>query len=133
MAAWLMLGDAPLRFTISDDLELQTPDKTKATVRYVRHPLEGKDIQNHLQSGKYATRLGLTWNDRIAFVFTDKLAIKRVEFLEIAKDKSENEGISPEEQFDIDFLLMTGELNQMLNDLREALGGEVRQPEQRAA
>jgi recombination associated protein RdgC len=133
MAAWLMLGDAPLRFTLSDDLELQTPDKTKATVRYVRHPLEGKDIQAHLQSGKYTTRLGLTWNDRIAFVMTEKLAIKRVEFLEIAKDKPENEGISPEEQFDIDFLLMTGELNQLLSDLREALGGEVRQQEQRAA
>jgi len=67
-------------------------------------------------------------------VITDKLQIKRVEFLEIAKDKPENEGISPEDQFDIDFLLMTGELNQMLTDLREALGGEVRQqPEQRAA
>ncbi|MFL6577629.1 MAG: recombination-associated protein RdgC [Povalibacter sp.] len=134
MAAWLMLGDAPLRFTIADDLELQTPDKTKATVRYARHTLEGKDIQAHLQSGKFATKLGLTWNDRIAFVITDKLQIKRVEFLEIAKDKPENEGISPEDQFDIDFLLMTGELNQMLADLREALGGEVRQqPEQRAA
>ena len=134
MAAWLTLGDAPLRFVIADEVELQTPDKQKSTVRYVRHTLEGKDIQSHLQSGKFTTRLGLTWNDRIAFVMTDKLVLKRIEFLEIAKDKSENEGISPEEQFDIDFLLMTGELNQMLNDLREALGGEARQqPQPQAA
>ncbi|HKE94638.1 MAG TPA: recombination-associated protein RdgC, partial [Povalibacter sp.] len=128
MAAWLVLGDAPLRFAIDHDLELQTADKTKATVRYVRHPLEGREIQAHISSGKFATRLGLTWNDRIAFVLTDKLQVKRVEFLEIAKDKpDDDEAVSPEDQFDIDFLLMTGELTQMLGDLREALGGEPAQ------
>ena len=133
MGAWLALGDAPLRFTLDHDLELQTADKTKATVRYVRHPLEGKEIQEHVAGGKYVTRLGLTWNDRISFVLTDKLQVKRVEFLEIAKDKSENEGLAPEEQFDIDFLLMSGELSQMLSDLREALGGEPKKEEKQAA
>ncbi|HEY5806565.1 MAG TPA: recombination-associated protein RdgC [Povalibacter sp.] len=133
MAAWLALGDAPLRFTIDHDLELQTADNTKATVRYTRHPLEGKEIQQHLAGGKLATRLGLTWNDRIAFVLTDKLQVKRIEFLEIAKDKPDDDSISPEEQFDIDFLLMTGELSQMLSDLREALGGEQVQEKKQAA
>lgn len=132
MGAWLALGDAPLRFILDHDLELQTADKTKATVRYVRHPLEGKEIQDHVAGGKYVTRLGLTWADRVSFVLTDKLQVKRVEFLEIAKDKPEGEGISPEEQFDIDFLLMTGELSQMLSDLREALGGEPQEQKQAA-
>ena len=132
MGAWLAEGDAPLRFTLDHDLELQTADKTKATVRYVRHPLEGKEIQQHLSSGKYPTRLGLTWNDRIAFVLTDKLQVKRVEFLEMVKDKPDDDTLSPEEQFDTDFLLMTGELTQMLSDLREALGGEPAQEKQAA-
>jgi len=132
MGAWLALGDAPLRFVLDHDLELQTADKTKATVRYVRHPLEGKEIQEHVAGGKYVTRLGLTWNDRVSFVLTDKLQVKRVEFLEIVKDKSENEGVAPEEQFDIDFLLMTGELSQLLTDLREALGGEPKEQKQAA-
>lgn len=127
MATWLMLGDAPARFTIDQDLELQAIDKTKATVRYVRHPLEGKDIQAHISSGKYATRLGLTWNDRVSFVLTEKLLVKRLQFLHISKDHPESESQSADEQFDIDFLLMTGELSQMLSDLREALGGEPAQ------
>lgn len=133
MAAWLMLGDAPQRFVIDQDLELQAVDKTKATVRYVRHPLEGKEIQAHLSSGKYATRLGLTWNDRVSFVLTEKLQVKRVEFLEISKDKPDGESQSAEEQFDIDFLLMTGELSQLLSDLCEALGGEQARQQQAAA
>jgi recombination associated protein RdgC len=125
MATWLMEGDAPLRFTIDQDLELQAADKTKATVRYARHPLEGKEIQGHLSSGKYATQLGLTWNDRIAFMLTEKLSLKRVQFLDIEKDKPEDEGRDPQEQFDIDFALMSGELAQLLADLEQALGGQA--------
>lgn len=127
MAAWLMLGDAPLRFTIDQDLELQAVDKNKATIRYARLPLDGKEIRTHLSAGMTATRLGLTWRDRISFVLTEKLQVKRVEFLMISKDKAE-EGetqIPAAEQFDIDFILMTGELSQMLADLGEALGGRT--------
>jgi recombination associated protein RdgC len=127
MGAWLMIGDAPMRFTIDQELELQTPDKTKATVRYQRHPLEAKEIKTHLSAGKVVTRLGLTWNDRIAFALTDKLQLKRIEFLEIAEDSlakgdSETE-ITPEEKFATDFALMTGEFVQLLKDIFAAIGG----------
>ena len=125
MASWLMLGDAPLRFVLDQDLELQTVDETKATVRYVRHPLEGNEIQTHLKSGKFVTRLGLTWSDRVSFVLTDKLEVKRVQFLTMKKEKEDGESeLTPEEQFDVEFALMAGELGQLLNDLTQALGGE---------
>lgn len=126
MASWLMLGDAPQRFTIEQDLELQSVDKTKATIRYARHPLDGKEIRTHLQAGMYATRLGLTWNDRVSFILTEKLQIKRLEFLHISKEKADGEGeVSAEEQFDMEFALMSGELSQLLTDLALALGGET--------
>jgi recombination associated protein RdgC len=135
MSAWLALGDAPLRFTIEQDLELQAADQTKATIRYARYPLEAREIRQHLTAGMYATRLGLTWNDRISFVLTEKLQLKRVEFLAIdkapAQDGSQQaEEIAAQEQFEIDFMLMAGELNQLLADLGQALG---EQPERQAA
>jgi recombination associated protein RdgC len=117
MAAWLMQGDAPFRFAIDDDLELQAPNETKSSVRYVRHPLDGKDIRSHLAAGKYPTRLGLTWNGRVSFVLTDKLCLKRIEFLEIGKDQTEADEVDPAEQFDIDFTVMAGELSALLTDL----------------
>lgn len=126
MASWLMLGDAPLRFVLDQDLELQAVDQSKATVRYVRHSLEGKEIQAHLNSGKYVTKLGLTWADRVSFVLTEKLELKRVQFLNVEKEKEDGASeITPEEQFDLDFTLMAGELSQLLADLAQALGGEV--------
>jgi recombination associated protein RdgC len=125
MATWLKLGDAPLRFSIDQDLELQSPDKTKATIRYARHPLQGKEIQTHLANGMFATRLGLTWHDRISFVLTEKLQVKRLDFLEMSKDPGEGEEVDAAEQFDIDFTVMAGELAKLLDDLAEALGSET--------
>jgi recombination associated protein RdgC len=130
MAAWLMLGDAPLGFTIEQDLELQALDKSKATVRYSRHPLEGKEIQQHLNSVKQATRLGLTWKDRISFVLTHQLQVKRLQFLSIQEQpQEESSSITPEEKFDVDFTLMSGELMELLAQLAEALGGETTRAE----
>jgi recombination associated protein RdgC len=125
MAAWLTHGDAPGAFGIEQDLELQTADPNKATVRYVRHPLDGKEIKAHLAAGKYPTRLGLTWNGRLSFVLTEKLLIKRVEFLEMTKDTPDGGEIDKDEQFDIDFTVMAGELAKMLEDLVQALGGDT--------
>lgn len=128
MGAWLMLDSAPLRFAIDDDLELHAADKTKATVRYKRHPLETAEIKAHLSSGKIVASLGLTWSDRIAFALNDKLQIKRVEFLEAAADTAHEDGAEQpnlEEKFAADFVLMTGELSSFVKDLCEALGGDV--------
>ena len=125
MAAWLLRAEAPLHFSIDDDLELQSADKAKSTVRYTRHPLDGKEIRGHLAAGKYPTRLGLTWNDRVSFVLTDKLQVKRLEFLEMSKDQTEGDDVDPAEQFDIDFAVMAGELGLLLKDLMLALGNDT--------
>jgi recombination associated protein RdgC len=130
MSAWLMHGDAPTRFSLEQDLELQSSDATKATIRYTRHPLDVREVQGHLKAGKHPTRLGLSWSDRVAFVLTDKTQVKRIEFLEMTKDTPDGTGQSADadaaEQFDIDFAVMAGELAKLLDDLGEALGGEVR-------
>ena len=128
MTNWLATGKAPQSFSIDQDLELQSSDMSKATVRYVRHPLEGRDIRDHISAGKTAIRLGLTWQDKISFVLTDQLHIKRITFLELLKSEpaadSESDAGNEDEQFDADFALMTGELSLMLADLVNALGGE---------
>ncbi|HVY80595.1 MAG TPA: recombination-associated protein RdgC [Steroidobacteraceae bacterium] len=130
MAAWLAHGDAPSRFVIDQDLELQSADANKATVRYARHPLDVREVQQHLKAGKYPMKLGLTWSDRISFILTDKLQVKRLEFLEMTRDTADGGEVDEAEQFDIDFAVMTGELAKLLEDLGEALGG---QPQRQAA
>ncbi len=124
MTSWLATHDAPPGFTIDQDLELQAQDMSKATVKYVRHALEGREIRDHIASGKTAMRLGMTWKDKISFVLTDQLHVKRVNFVNIINEQTESEAVEEAERFDIDFALMTGELSLMMKDLLEALGGE---------
>ncbi|MGC3981740.1 MAG: recombination-associated protein RdgC [Steroidobacteraceae bacterium] len=133
MGAWLMFGDAPGRFNIEQDLELQSVKDDKSMVRYVRHPLEGKEVQKHISSGKSPTKLGMSWNDRVSFMLNADMQIKRLQFLDLIKDRAEDQGEAADEQFDIDFALMTGELAQMLKELVEELGGEAQAGEREAA
>ncbi|MGE5465971.1 MAG: recombination-associated protein RdgC [Ignavibacteria bacterium] len=126
MTDWLAAGEAPAGFTVDDDLELRSAAEAHASIRYVRHALEGGEIRTHIASGKIATRLGLTWSDRISFVLTEKLQIKRLAFLDILKEQAEQGAEDPNEQFDVDFALMAGELARLLSDLVVALGGELK-------
>ena len=124
MTDWLAAENAPAGFTIDRELELRASDENKATVRYANHVLEGKEILAHISSGKRVTRLAMTWNDRISFVLNEHLQIKRIDFLDIIKEESSKVADNEDEMFELDFVLMTGELAKMLTALTEALGGE---------
>lgn len=124
MTDWLAGETAPAGFTIDRELELRATGEGKSTVRYGNHALEGQEILAHIKAGKRATRLGMTWSDRISFVLTEQLQIKRLEFLDMIKEESNSQADNEEEIFDLDFVLMTGELARMLNNLTDALGGE---------
>lgn len=128
MADWLAGGEAPGGFTIDRDCELKAVGEEKSAVRYVRHPLNDEvsaEIKAHLAAGKLPTKLALTWDERISFVLTEKLEIKRLAFLDLLKEEAEKNAEHADEQFDADFALMTGELSRFLPALIEALGGEI--------
>lgn len=123
MTGWVAGGEAPTRFTIDQDLELRSAEK--ATVRYVKHPLEGEEIREHIAGGKIVTRLAMTWNDRISFVLDENLQIKRLAFLDILKEQADSQAENADERFDLDFTLMAGELALLLDDIVAALDGEL--------
>ena len=125
MTDWLAGNNAPAGFTIDRELELRATGESKATIRYANHELEGEEILKHIAAGKRVTRLGLTWNDRVSFVLTEQMQIKRIEFLDIIKNESTEMAENADELFELDFTLMTGELAKMLADLTSALGGEA--------
>ncbi|AYH41813.1 recombination-associated protein RdgC [Azoarcus sp. DN11] len=127
MADWLAGGEAPAGFTIDQDCELRSVSEDKAAVRYVRHPLEGDEVRGHLSAGKLPTRLALTFDDRVSFVLTEKLEIKRLDFLDVVKENLDQQGAEDARAlFDAGFALMTGEVQRLLPALIEALGGELK-------
>ncbi|MFM1988091.1 MAG: hypothetical protein RJA99_1048 [Pseudomonadota bacterium] len=126
MTAWITEDEAPAGFSIDQDVTLKARD-TKATIRYANHSLEADDVVRHTKSGKQCTRLALTWADRVSFVLTDTLAIKRVRALDVLKETEAGSaaGADAEERFLSDFTLMAGELASLLAGVVDALGGPL--------
>jgi recombination associated protein RdgC len=122
MTGWVAGGDGPAGFTLDHDLALSSAEH--AEVRYVKHSLEGEAIRQYISEGKVATKLAMTWRDRISFVLTENLQIKRLSILDIVKDQADGQAENEDERFDIDFTLMTGEVAKLLDDLVAAVGGE---------
>ncbi|MDB5772569.1 MAG: recombination associated protein RdgC [Burkholderiales bacterium] len=125
MTDWLVADEAPSGFTVDQDTELRATTEGKATVRYVRHTLEADDVRRHIAAGKQCTRLAMTWSDRVSFVLTESLTVKKVTALDVLKENSDGMTQNDDERFDTDFALMTGELSKLMGDLVQALGGEV--------
>lgn len=122
MAAWLMDGDSPAQFSIDREGEFKSADEMKSTVRYQRHALDTDEIRQHLSAGKRPTKLALTFGDRVSFVLTDSLAIKRLAFLDVVFEGQEH--VEKDERFDADVAIACGELAKLIPALFDALGGE---------
>lgn len=126
MSNWLGEKQAPAGFSIDRECELKQPDSEKAAVRYARHTLEIDEVGEHIRQGKLPTQLAMTWNGRVSFVLTDALTIKKIKLLDVVL---ENRGPADgaDDGFDADVAITTGELQHLLPDLIDALGGPLPQ------
>ena len=122
MGEWLSTQAPPAGFTIDRECELKSSDESKAVVRYSRHALDIEEVSAHITAGKMPTKLAMTWMDRVSFVLTDTLQIKKIAFLDGVFDGTSQE---KEDGFDADTAIATGELKQLIPELLSALGGEM--------
>jgi len=121
MADWLVSQEAPAGFSVDRECELKACDESKAVVKYGKHRLDIDEVKVHIQEGKMPTKLAMTWNDRVSFVLTEGLQIKKLAFLDVvfeSRDKAVD-------NFDADVAIATGELSALIPDLLDALGGEM--------
>jgi recombination associated protein RdgC len=125
MARWLVTKEAPDGFSIDRECELKACDESKAVVKYGRHPLDIDEVAQHIRLGKMPTKLALTWNDRVSFVLTEGLQIKKIQLLDVAFENTESPGDKDADHFDADVAIFTGEMVRLLPALFAVLGGEV--------
>lgn len=124
MTSWLVEQEELCNFTIDQDTELRSTGDSGAAVRYVKQSADIDEVRKHVEAGKQCTRLAMTWADRISFVLTDALDVKRVAPLDILTEKQDVTAVNDDEIFDADMTLMTAELDKMISDLVEVMGGE---------
>ena len=126
MSGWLSTKEPPQSFSVDRECELKAADESRAVVRYTRHALDTDEVSQHIAMGKVPTRLALTWSDRVSFVLTEALQLKKIAFLEsVFEGAAANPADGKDDNFDADVAIATGELRKLIPDLLEALGGEM--------
>ncbi|RYG12962.1 MAG: recombination-associated protein RdgC [Burkholderiales bacterium] len=119
MSEWLTTQQAPDNFVIDRDLELKNQGEEKSVVRYSRHTLALDEIAQHIDEGKLPTQLAMTWNDKVSFVLTEQLGIRKIDIRDVEDAPRGEDG------FDADVAIATGELSALLPELLLSLGGEM--------
>ena len=126
MSGWLSTKEPPQSFSVDRECELKAADESRAVVRYTRHALDTEEVGQHIAMGKVPTRLALTWSDRVSFVLTEALQLKKIAFLEsVFEGAAASPADGKDDNFDADVAIFTGELRKLIPDLLEALGGEM--------
>ncbi|HJV06376.1 MAG TPA: recombination-associated protein RdgC [Chromobacteriaceae bacterium] len=123
MTDWLAAGEAPVGFELDADCELKDSSENGAVIRCTRMDLTAEEIRQHIATGKQVTRVGLIWRERIRFVLTDQLQLKRIQFLDVLQEEASQAGDDRESLFEATFTLMSAELGELVDELVEALGG----------
>ena len=122
MTEWLSSGKLPEPFTLGFECELKNQGDDKGSATFKQHDLTLDEIQTSLKAGKFASKLAIEWDEKISFVLSEDLQIKKLKFLDVLEEQlQDNDPQSYEEHMDIQFALMTGEVASLLKDLMKAL------------
>lgn len=122
---WIVKESLPHWLIALEEAELRGSQED-SVIRCKKQPLENEEILALLQEGKKViSKLALEWEDTLTFVFNEDCTIKRLKFADSVREK--NEDILKEDiaqRFDVDFVLMTGILSKLTENLLEEFGGE---------
>lgn len=123
MTGWLTgtPDEWPEHFAPGRHVELHSGDEAKSVVKFDRHHLDDEQMRLHIGQGKLPTKLALDWEGRVSFVLTEGGALRKIDYLDGVFEGREDE----EGGFDADVAIATGELGALIDNLTEALGGQL--------
>ncbi|PJO08440.1 recombination-associated protein RdgC, partial [Neisseria sp. N95_16] len=123
MTDWLLAGQAQGRFELDSDVTLVGAGDVAPKVKISRKDLTADDVVHHAKNGMTVTELGLVWHERVAFILTRDLTLKRIQWLDVVQEEAEDHGDDAESQAYATQLLMSAALSELLAELMELLGG----------
>ena len=122
MQEWVAKESIPQWLISLEEAELR--DANNGVIRCKQQALDSDEILS-LVNSKYVTKLALEWEEHLSFVLNEDCSLKRLKFAEQIREK--NDDILKEDyaqRFDADFVLMTGILSKLTENLLHDFGGE---------
>lgn len=127
MTTWL--GDPasrPADMQIGDQVELKAKGDD-GVLRARQVDLDSDEMQQLLESGRQASKMAITLEDRLSFVMHDDLALKSLRFGDALIEEADqsDDGDDALVRLETDFVIMAGALGQAVDRILEWLGGET--------
>lgn len=119
-------------FTVSDT-ECELRGLEGEIIRLKDIGLDSEEVQNHLEAGKEAVKVGLKYQDRSTFTLTGDLQFKKLKLTDVIHEAvAEMEPEDEVSQFNAEGLMLVAEIRSLIAVLGEELGGLVdhSQPEE---
>lgn len=116
MTLWVSSGELPEGFQLGDECELRDPATASgAVVRCRRQDIDTDEIREHLRTGKQVFSLGLVFDERISFVLTENLVLRKVSFTDVVLDDMPDAHESRVAELDGTLALMSLEHQRLLS------------------
>ena len=118
----IFMGDSPLGFSLGRECRMQDVMDSKSIVTWRDFELTDHSIRQHVVEGMRLTHLGVGFDEVMNCVIDQEGIISKVKFIEgDAVDNWGNE--DPMAKLDADFVLLTGAVRRLIEDLKKLLGG----------
>lgn len=123
MSQWLLNGGLPEGLSLGGDVDLEDSQEEGGVIRVRGMYLESDEIRGHIESGKQAVRLALSWQDQVDFVVDKDLTIRRIRFSDEFKGINEELHEDVLARRDADCLLMGESLSTLQAAIAKTFGG----------
>ena len=123
MSQWLLDGELPENLSLGGDVDLEDPQEEGGVIRVRGMYLESDEIRRHIESGKQAVRLALSWQDQVDFVVDKDLSLRRIRFSDELKDINQELHEDALARRDADCLLMGETLSTLQTAIAKTFGG----------
>ena len=123
MSQWLLKGGLPEGLSLGGDADLEDSQKEGGVVRVRGMYLESDEIRRHIESGKQAVRLALSWQDQVDFVVDRDLSLRRIRFSDELKSINEELQEDVLARRDADWLLVGETLSTLQTAIAKTFGG----------
>lgn len=123
LTQWMRDGECECGFEFDSEVALTGAGDAAPIVRIKNKDLTSEDVRQHLDSGMTVTEIGLVWRDQIAFVLTSGFTLKRIRWLDMLTEEAQSGSDSAEAAAYAAQLIQVNNLEAMIGELAELLGG----------
>lgn len=118
----IFMGDSPLGFSLGRECRMQDMMDSTSVVTWRDFELSDHSIRQHVVEGMRLTHLGVGFDEVMTCVIDQEAVVSKVKFIE--GEAVDNWGAEdPMAKLDADFVLLTGAVRRLIEDLKKLLGG----------